>query len=91
MLGQTLQTCYLDIQTDAGTTSDVRFPDGFCSTACPQPGSSRDCPGGSVCASSGGTALCAPLCDGDTECREGYVCGASDGANGERACIVDLR
>jgi hypothetical protein len=57
---------------------------GFPSGACTQDCSSATCPGGTACADLRSTPaagqLCAPSCNSDAQCRQGYVCCAAQGS-----------
>ncbi|MCI0571950.1 MAG: hypothetical protein L0Y66_14450 [Myxococcaceae bacterium] len=78
------QTCYVRPIADAGFPAEATFPSGFCSRACDAEGAGGGCSGGSVCALSGGVLICAPTCQADTDCREGYTCQP---VGGDRACV----
>jgi len=65
------------------------FPGGYCTLACPTPGSSDGCSIGSVCATVEGSNVCVDRCQNlDTvdTCRSGYTCTAAGIENGG-ACL----
>jgi hypothetical protein len=63
-------SCFL--KAPSGT---VEVPGGFCSTGCLSEGSTRECPGGTICTFFGDSNLiCAPTCTTDAQCRAEYVC-----------------
>lgn len=59
-------------QANGGT---VDVPGGFCSRGCMAEGTTRECPGGTMCSFFGDSQLvCSPTCTADAQCREGYSC-----------------
>ena len=69
--------------------SCVSAPAGFCSKTCAVEGSTKDCPGGTVCTYFGASALiCSTFCTDDVQCRTDYGCRALAGteAGGKKAC-----
>ncbi|MBX5481835.1 MAG: hypothetical protein IRZ16_08350 [Myxococcaceae bacterium] len=49
-------------------------PGGYCTKGCSEPGSDKECPGGTVCAMNGGQSLCSVTCEEQADCRDGYQC-----------------
>ena len=62
----------------------IGFPDGYCSTVC----QGTRCPSDSVCGRVQGYPVCLVRCTANSDCRAGYVCGAS-GNGSSRVCMVN--
>ena len=64
------------------TTSSVAWTDGYCSGSC----ADTACPQGLCITFADGNSYCVSQCQGETDCRAGYVCSAGVGA-----CLPDCR
>ena len=64
--------CVTDADCVGGTCrTGEAFPGGFCTNE----GCVGGCATGSQCSDRDWGAFCAPTCDADSECRDGYACG----------------
>jgi hypothetical protein len=62
-------------------------PGGFCSRGCTEPGSTRECPVGTLCTEFGGNQLvCSPRCTVDADCRLNFSCLLTSPTGTESAC-----
>ena len=68
-------------------TCYTNAPGGLCTRGCDQEGTGKDCPGGTVCASSSGGLVCAVICQSAGECRAEYDCTQVAGG-GKMACTA---
>lgn len=68
------RACTQTKECEPGQTCYLNAPGGACTKGCSMEGTAKDCPGGSVCASSLGLLLCSTTCTDDTQCRTGYSC-----------------
>jgi hypothetical protein len=81
----TEQTCY---RAPLPGQEPPFAPQGICSLACDQAGTTDRCPADSVCAATLGTQVCAPLCEGDGDClATDFRCLEVPGS-GKRACLA---
>jgi hypothetical protein len=67
--------------------SPKNYPQGYCSKVCGGDiiSQGEPCPGGATCVQLGEAAsFCLDLCDSNTDCRAGYVCGANGTV---KACV----
>jgi hypothetical protein len=79
---QTGLSCYQG--TDQGDSAD-RWPGGYCTKHCTSSSQCADV--GGVCSGGFGFGRCFPVCNGPTDCRQGYACIPTGfGGNGALAC-----
>lgn len=79
------QACSQSSDCDTAQTCYLTTPGGTCSKGCAEEGSSKDCPGGSVCASHGSVLLCSRICQSQGDCRAEYECNGLTGSS-VKAC-----
>ncbi|MGQ0507281.1 MAG: hypothetical protein ACT4TC_18400 [Myxococcaceae bacterium] len=75
------KACSQDSDCDRLQTCNTTYPDGFCAKTCSTSGSSTECPGETICTQHATLYLCAPRCEQQTDCRDGYECNGVAGAN----------
>jgi hypothetical protein len=80
------RACTLDVDCDRGQTCYTDAPGGYCTKGCDAEGTSKDCPGGTLCAPHPGRLLCSNPCQADGDCRTNYVCSAVTGSE-QKACV----
>ena len=62
-------------------------PGGFCTRGCTEPGSTIDCPSGTICTFFGASnQVCSPICTTDGDCRTNYKCVEAGGTTALKAC-----
>ena len=77
--------CTLTSDCEFGQTCYTTPPGGYCTKGCASEGTSKDCPGGTVCAKSGSVLLCSVVCQNPEDCRTNYQCDAVPGSD-QKAC-----
>jgi hypothetical protein len=75
------RSCSADGDCDNGQTCFLDMPGGYCSKGCTIEGLADECPGGSICASSGTRLLCAAECRNQDHCRADYECNGLTGSS----------
>lgn len=72
---------------DEGLTCETAAAGGYCTQACTMPGSTDECPEGSICDAIIGTAMsCVKICKEDGgECRSDQSCNGITGSS-TKAC-----
>ena len=69
--------CTVTTDCESAHYCDTSQPGGFCTRGCTFVGRTTECPGGAICTYTGGTVMvCAPICTGDSQCRDLYACNA---------------
>lgn len=62
-------------------------PGGFCTRGCTEPGTTRECPGGTICTFFGNSEqVCSPFCTTNADCRVNYECVEAGGTTALKAC-----
>jgi hypothetical protein len=82
-----------DTCDSSGCGSDLScradLPGGFCTKSCTQAGDTASCTEDSVCVQQFSALMCAPRCEEQSDCREGYQCNGLTGSS-IKACQVKL-
>jgi hypothetical protein len=73
------RACETHQDCDNGQTCYTELAGGFCSRGCDLQGSIANCPDGTICSPFGDRLLCAPICQAQGDCREGYECNGLSG------------
>jgi hypothetical protein len=76
-------TCTANGGCDDGLTCETAAAGGYCTQACTTPGSTDECPEGSVCDAIIGTTIsCVKICkEGGGECRSDQSCNGITGSD----------
>ncbi|HYX92998.1 MAG TPA: hypothetical protein VE782_15635 [Myxococcaceae bacterium] len=75
------RTCTQNGDCDNGQTCFLDMPGGYCSKECTIEGQSDECPGGSLCATTGTRRLCSDVCTVQSDCRAEYECNGVTGSS----------
>lgn len=77
---------------DSGLTCRPDFPGTYCAQSCAAEGNRAGCPEDTVCVLEfTDDLMCAPTCESDGDCREGYLCTAVAGGTAGSACRVRIQ
>ena len=71
----------------SGLECRLDLPGGFCAQSCDVEGAQGGCPFETLCARQFEALLCSPVCDSQSDCREGYACDGVSGTS-QKTCQV---
>lgn len=75
-------TCTATDGCDQDLTCNTTVPGGYCTKACTSPGTTNECPDGSVCDAIAGTAIsCVKICKSSGDCRADQSCNGTTAGN----------
>lgn len=79
-------TCTATDGCDSDLTCNTSVMGGYCTKACTSPGTTNECPDGSICDAIAGTAIaCVKICKSSGDCRSDQDCNGITGSN-VKAC-----
>lgn len=75
-------TCTATDGCDEDLTCDTSVTGGYCTASCTMPGTTAECPEGSICDTTSGTSItCVKICETADDCRNDLDCNGVSGSS----------